>query len=67
MIKTQTGRISRTQVLQIICTVLQTINVSAFVALGFPAEYVALATMIITAVQSGLSMYLRKVTVEPLL
>lgn len=66
MITTNSGRASRTQLLQIICGVLQTINVSAFVALGYPAEYVAFGAMLVTALQSGIGIYLRTITAEPM-
>lgn len=64
MLRTESGRLSRTQKLQIVSSILQGVNVSAFVAFGFPAEWVAAGAMVITMLQSSLTMYIRLTTVE---
>lgn len=64
MIKTETGRVSRTQMLHIIMTVLQGANVSLFSALGLSAETALVTATVLGMVQSGIGAYLRIVTDE---
>ena len=66
MIKTESGRISKSQVWQIAAMALQSINVAVLVAFGVPAEYMALAVAGVQIASGYVSMKLRMVTTEPM-
>ena len=66
MIRTKSGRASKTQLLHMISIVLQGMNVSFFVAVGVSAEKALIIATILGIVQSGLGFYLRKITSEPM-
>lgn len=66
MITTETGRISKTQTLHIISAMLQGVNASLFVAFGLTADQALIVATLLGVAQSGIGMYLRTVTSEPI-
>lgn len=65
-LKTKSGRFSESQKWQLWSILLQSVNVSALVAFGFPTEYVAAGVMIVQAVSGYVAMRYRMITSEPM-
>jgi uncharacterized membrane protein len=67
MIKTNTGRVSRTQLLHIASVMLQGANVSLFQAFGLTPEHALIIATLLGIAQSGIGAYLRTITHEQII
>lgn len=67
MIKTESGRVSKTQLLHMVMVALQGANLSFFTALGFDANTALIVSSILAIGQSVIGAYLRTITDERML